>query len=110
MPGLLKRCRQFLRVLGSILFGVDDLPVLEFTTSNAPNPFNPGTTIKYSLPTAGHLKLSIYNVRGQLVKTLIDAPRPGRRQPDNNLGRHRQPGLGRGQRHRISTRPAQRAR
>ncbi|MEN8008014.1 MAG: FlgD immunoglobulin-like domain containing protein [Candidatus Krumholzibacteriota bacterium] len=52
------------------------LPVAAFKTSHYPNPFNPSTTIKYSMPTAGHLKLNIYNVRGQLVKTLIDGPRP----------------------------------
>ncbi len=47
-----------------------------FQVSNHPNPFNPSTTILYSLPRAGHLKLNIYNVRGQLVKTLIDEARP----------------------------------
>jgi hypothetical protein len=52
------------------------LPGITFRTSNYPNPFNPTTTIKYSMPTAGHLKLSIYNVRGQLVKTMIDGDRP----------------------------------
>ena len=43
---------------------------------NHPNPFNPSTTIKYSMPRDGHLKLCVYNVRGQLVKTLIDGVRP----------------------------------
>jgi len=52
------------------------LPGITFQTSNYPNPFNPSTTIKYSMPKAGHLKLSIYNVRGQLVKTVIDGERP----------------------------------
>ena len=52
------------------------LPGITFQTSNYPNPFNPSTTIKYSMPKAGHLKLRVYNVRGQLVKTLIDGPRP----------------------------------
>ena len=53
-----------------------DVPGITFQTSNYPNPFNPSTTIKYSLPSAGHLKLRVYNVRGQLVKTLIDGVRP----------------------------------
>jgi len=52
------------------------LPSITFQTSNYPNPFNPSTTIQYSMPQAGHIKLSIYNVRGQLVKTLIDGVRP----------------------------------
>ena len=54
----------------------DDLPTITFQAANYPNPFNPMTTFKYSLPHAGHLKLSVYNVRGQLVKTLINGPRP----------------------------------
>jgi len=52
------------------------LPGITFQASSFPNPFNPSTTIKYSMPRAGHLKLSVYNVRGQLVKTLIDGGRP----------------------------------
>ena len=54
----------------------DDLPGIPFAATLFPNPFNPTTTVSYSLPRAGHLKLSIYNVRGQLVKTLIDDHRP----------------------------------
>jgi hypothetical protein len=35
-----------------------------------PNPFNPVTTITYNLNKQGYIELSIYNMAGQLVKTL----------------------------------------
>ena len=38
---------------------------------NYPNPFNPSTTITFSLPKAGQVKLAIYNTSGQLVRALI---------------------------------------
>jgi hypothetical protein len=40
---------------------------------NYPNPFNPTTNIRYVIPRAGHVKLSIYNILGQEIETLIDA-------------------------------------
>jgi len=38
----------------------------------SPNPFNPSTTIEYNLDTAGNVKISVYNLSGQLVDTVID--------------------------------------
>ena len=40
---------------------------------NYPNPFNPTTNIKFNISTAGKVNLNVYNVKGQLVKTLMDA-------------------------------------
>ncbi len=41
---------------------------------NYPNPFNPSTTIKYALNNDGYVNVSIYNVKGELVKTLFNGP------------------------------------
>jgi len=38
---------------------------------NYPNPFNPETTIKFSIPVAGFARLEIYNLLGELVRTLF---------------------------------------
>lgn len=38
---------------------------------NFPNPFNPKTTIRYSLATPAEVRLGIYNLKGQLVKELV---------------------------------------
>ena len=40
--------------------------------NNYPNPFNPATTIKYSLAAEGNVRLDIYNTLGQLVSTIVD--------------------------------------
>ncbi|MDP8203907.1 MAG: choice-of-anchor Q domain-containing protein [Candidatus Tenebribacter mawsonii] len=41
--------------------------------SNYPNPFNPSTTINLELAESGKIELAIYNIKGQKVKTLLDA-------------------------------------
>lgn len=46
------------------------------TLQNYPNPFNPSTNIKYNLTKVADVKLSIYNVRGQRIKDLVDGHQP----------------------------------
>jgi len=43
---------------------------------NFPNPFNPTTTIRYTLPVAGKTVIAVYNVLGQEVKKLVEAVVP----------------------------------
>jgi hypothetical protein len=39
---------------------------------NRPNPFRPQTAIRYSLPAAGTVSLTVYDVKGRAVRTLVD--------------------------------------
>jgi hypothetical protein len=55
---------------------IDDLSKnmpLEFDlANNYPNPFNPTTTIAYTIPDAGKVTLEIFNVLGQHIQTLVN--------------------------------------
>jgi hypothetical protein len=43
---------------------------------NYPNPFNPSTNIAFYLASPGHVSLVIYDVRGSVVRTLMDEAKP----------------------------------
>ena len=53
--------------------GVEEQAPVAFQVSqNAPNPFNPTTTISFSLAEAGDVSVDVFNVAGQKIDTLVD--------------------------------------
>jgi len=49
-----------------------------YLSQNYPNPFNPSTTIKFAVPKESIVNLSIYNVLGELISTLVnEQEKPG---------------------------------
>jgi hypothetical protein len=52
---------------------VEDKPIRRFSLDqNYPNPFNPATKIEFALSKSGQVKIEIFNVLGEKVKTLMD--------------------------------------
>ena len=39
---------------------------------NFPNPFNPSTTIRYEISNSSHIKLTIYNLNGKIIRNLLN--------------------------------------
>ena len=49
-----------------------EAPKVTKLNKNYPNPFNPETTISYSVKNAGHVSINIFNIKGQRINTLVN--------------------------------------
>jgi hypothetical protein len=62
--------------LGTAYASVLQVPKTYGLSQNYPNPYNLQTQIAYQLPQAGMVLLKIYNIRGELVRTLVKEHKP----------------------------------
>ena len=49
-----------------------EIPIAKLSANNYPNPFNPETIITFNMPKDGKVEIAIFNIRGQLVHTLLN--------------------------------------
>lgn len=58
--------------------GLENVPTGCSLKQNYPNPFNPSTTIEYTLPRASFVTLTVYDLLGREIRTLVNEPQlPG---------------------------------
>jgi len=58
-----------------VVSGLSDLPERGgelWLSDPSPNPFNPSTTVEFSVPQDGRVTVAVYNLRGQLIRILLD--------------------------------------
>jgi hypothetical protein len=73
-----EQTREFRIIVGSseyakqVLGSTFSVPTATVLGQNLPNPFSGQTTISYQLAAEGKVRISVYNVAGQLVRTLLD--------------------------------------
>jgi hypothetical protein len=90
-PG--EKTREFRIIAGQadyakgVLGSAFALPAVTLLGQNRPNPLRDNTAISYQLAATGPAKLAVYNVAGQLVKTLVNRPQMAGRYTVNWNGR-----------------------
>jgi len=55
---------------------IADLPTAYYLSNNFPNPFNPSTKIKYSVPQTSTVQMKVFDVLGKEIETLVNEEKP----------------------------------
>ena len=56
-----------------VVYDLENIPKQFMVHQNYPNPFNPFTTVRYDLPEDGFINITIYDVMGTVVRTLLNS-------------------------------------
>jgi len=70
---------QFTRGVSAVRDDTPPIPLASALVDVRPNPFNPRTTVTFDLAVAGRAQLSVYDLRGALVRRLVDVELPAGR-------------------------------
>jgi predicted GH43/DUF377 family glycosyl hydrolase len=72
-------------IVGIEDYFISHIPDRYSLSQNYPNPFNPSTTIEFDLPKSSDVRIEVYNIKGQKVKTLVNEKMsPGNHQVEFN--------------------------
>jgi hypothetical protein len=55
---------------------IDEIPKAYYLSNNYPNPFNPSTKIKYSVPQTSQVQIKVFDVLGNEITTLVNEEKP----------------------------------
>ncbi len=72
VPGRDGRILRFKADNVAVMDHESELPAVAKLGGNSPNPFNPATTIPFSLCRDGHVRLEVFDISGRRVATLLD--------------------------------------
>jgi hypothetical protein len=55
---------------------IDEVPTEFLLSQNFPNPFNPSTKIKYSIPQSSKVVIKVFDILGNEIETLVNEEKP----------------------------------